>query len=176
VKVNVNSWHYKLANLIGGDVELENQHMSLCSYFWRVVIAGLLSPILLLILVAAVVCLFIYVGFVWVRDTIKPYAIALYETWQDRHPPKKFEFPKTEPSNLLVAWMQAKKARVCPLIEWDRTSLPKRGFWTSWFGPGSEVPKSEAQKRLEEVPPRPEGEGAARDVGPGSVPPGEPAD
>lgn len=139
MKVNVKSWHYRTASQF--DWQISN---SLCTYFWQVVWAAiffwLIAPVLVIVAVAMlffalplaagklILPLFGYVenpskwvevlwctGAGYLFFFLLFMAISGFVYYRERKP-KNVE----RPDSLLVSYIQAKKRKICPVIEFTR--------------------------------------------------------
>ena len=137
MNISKTAWHYKVvANkfcLIDGWWPSQ----SLCIYFWQVILRLVLGLALGLLLVSPLVTIITYVtgtiesspflvqfysfvgfviGMLYLLGALLGIFALLYEgvAWVSRKFPKKHKEPK-EPS-LLLAYIKAKKDRVCPMI------------------------------------------------------------
>ena len=120
MKISKQSWHYRL--LFKLDLKIPN---NLCGYFWKVVRTILICVILSPLLVIAGVGLLVVGGIVWLGDRYGWWKAI--EAWQTRRYLRKVqakedakrkatEAPPKQPS-LFVAWLKAKKQKICPLLE-----------------------------------------------------------
>ena len=137
MNISKTSWHYKVVANTFCSMDRWWPSQSLCIYFWQVILRLVLGLALGLILVSPLVTIITYVtgtiesshvlvqlyasvGFVigtlYLLGLLVFIFVLLYEGvgWVSRKFPKKHKEPK-EPS-LLLAYIKAKKDRVCPMI------------------------------------------------------------
>jgi hypothetical protein len=130
MKINKNSIHYKIASLVCSPKIVPN---SLCLYFWKVVLGlvvilgGIVVVCLVLFLISTVLLQFFF-------EDLEVHALTggfilvmlLGAILSDIRTKRKIEeeylrqenmLPTTKEDNLLVAWIKAKKAKVCPQLE-----------------------------------------------------------
>jgi len=124
MKINKDSWHYKLWRKSFNYSETIPTETDLCRYchrvFWQVV--GIAMIIFTIGVVLALLGLILYKGF-WLNTgtafavtgiaALVIGAIYLYNRWLNGSPK-----PKQEPT-LASSWMQARKENVCPLVEFE---------------------------------------------------------
>lgn len=121
MKINRNSWHYKVYEFGHASEEKVPETTNLCRYFWRCwagVGFGLMILTLLLALTAGACVVLYLLGlatffFPIETGTITAGAVAIYFLRKYRKP--------TEPREpgLLRLYLQAKKEKVCPIIEFE---------------------------------------------------------
>lgn len=129
MKLNTNSWHYKLwDNSFGNDYRPKST--DLCHYchrvFWQIVYYAMLGSMIAAIVVFglyAVTYFLIYQAFCLHTKITLIAAGALivvftmvvsYAYWFSSDTRLK-----AEPNTLLGKWLSAKKQKVCPLVEFD---------------------------------------------------------
>lgn len=123
MKMNRQSWHYRLVQFLPGEAKFQiRDGTNLCRYFWLVMCCVFIKiPALTLISVTALIlspllipCIGIVVLVCWCLDKREKaqqkakLAAGIYP-WED--------FPQ-KPS-LVREWLRAKKEKVCPMIEWE---------------------------------------------------------
>lgn len=135
MKINQNSWHFKLHDKFSSKSHwrfYQGKPVSLCSYFWRTIGLILLSICMMgfFILIAAVL---ISGPFFWLFEGDDRKAVFLVlivemvllcmavgsaiidsDWWQKKRPKVKRD------PGLFRSWLRAKKSKVCPLLELER--------------------------------------------------------
>ena len=94
MKISQQAWHYRYLVLLQANIP-----DNLCAYFWTVAFATIVLPPLVLMMALPVV---VVGGLVFL--------CRLFVMGQERR--------SGRPPTLVVAWLRAKKAKLCPLIEW----------------------------------------------------------
>lgn len=132
-----NSWHFKLASSIftGTMIRAEmSGKISLCSYFWLVVFAGLLNLAAIVGLLIGLTCIFsimVVAPITWlVAGLAGPQAAIAAAIWSGIvisavwpyitrwwHTRKRSEPRTPKQPNILVEYIKAKKSKVCPIME-----------------------------------------------------------
>lgn len=131
-----NSWHFKLASSVFTDTMWDAGYtgrISLCSYFWLVVLAGIVNLAALACLAVAVICgvsimvvapiVWLFTGLaatqagvgaiIWGVLASATFCHYLEKWWKNRNRSK----PAPKQSNILVEYIKAKKSKVCPIME-----------------------------------------------------------
>ena len=93
VQISQRAWHYRY--LVWLQTAAPD---NLCAYFWKVVACTTVLPLALLVMFPAIV---VVVG-----------SRVATDWFIDRR------CGRTRPPSLVAAWLRAKKAKVCPLLEW----------------------------------------------------------
>ena len=102
MKINTNSWHYRLVSLY------DFHPRSLCTYFWTVAAVCALTGVLVLMTIALSPILAVVLG------------IALLSIrWQSN----RSNIPRED--GLVVAYLRARKRKICPLITYVRSEDEK---------------------------------------------------
>jgi len=120
MKIQKDSWHYKLYEKSYSEHRFPASNTNLCKYFWRV----LGGTILLAFQVASVSIVLGAIGFLFYKYTLIMVSVVaviaaivglyvLYTYISDRKHAPGYQEP--EPG-LLRSYLRAKKAKVCPLI------------------------------------------------------------
>ena len=130
MKIKKDSWHYRFIKWTGKDPS-----PNLCNYFWQVVGPPLFVTLIALLLVIAVAGMIFEHG--WSLLWMIPLgllggavliliiaSVALgYETLREKYfGPKPVKEPKPEKEkkpNIFIEWLKAKKAKVCPILEFE---------------------------------------------------------
>ncbi len=141
MKVSTQSWHYRLADSISDSI---NPSKSLCVYFWQVIWGFVLWFILVPIFVVIVGSLLIlgipgiigkltmdffdflpegselvlglwYIGVGYLAFLIMFLLMGVFVYWKEIVQPRKAKVVKED--NLFVAYVKAKKRKICPIIE-----------------------------------------------------------
>lgn len=116
------TWHYRLHRLVWTTFDIEHygplavtrgqranhEPKSLCGYFWSTLLLTILSPIFVGVLALMCTVFFaVYYMFVWPIETI-------------HHKREAARFARGEAArpSVTVAFVKAKKQRVCPTIQW----------------------------------------------------------
>lgn len=135
MKVKTGSWHYKLID------HMDWFHpRSLCSYFWKTVLAMILAPVRAITVIFVVVSMAVVATspfWWWATDIFDWFVMAiivgalevaaliyvLIEVVHERHYDEIQEGTRErkqhkQPS-LLAAWISAKHRKICPFIEFE---------------------------------------------------------
>lgn len=126
MKLKVNSWHYRMWEDSYGPHQRTPDTTDLCRYchrvFWQLM-ARLVIAFILVALAGGVVfglgykCLYQHpLGTLEVLGIMTAIAAAIvfYTRWLDSK-------RASEPTSLLGKWMQARKQKVCPVVEFDES-------------------------------------------------------
>lgn len=117
IKVNRNSWHYKLANIL---FTIGRNDSNLCKYFWEVVISSTISLIIIGLFVSFIYLMIIelesllIVGLSMSFITLPLIAIILLRATGIN---TRIETPKQ--LNLFAEYLKAKKEKICPIIKFE---------------------------------------------------------
>ena len=128
MNINKSSFHYKLAKLASDGAVPNN----LCAYFWLAVFGAFLYFLVILVVIGVAFCL-ASIGLAWWSpDFILPAFIGgalsvacllcfLMMTIEERKTDERWAAMGEEPSpekepNLVIAYLKAKKEKVCPII------------------------------------------------------------
>ena len=137
MNISKTSWHYKVVANTFCFMDYWWPSQSLCIYFWQVILRLVFGLALGLLIVSPLVTILTYVtdtlesshflvqfysflgfvmGMLYLIGALVGIILLLCEgvAWVSRKFPKKHKEPK-EPS-LLIAYIKAKKDRVCPMI------------------------------------------------------------
>lgn len=119
MKIKRTAWHYKISNS-----GRERSNDNLCNYFWRLVGNILAFVGKVMAALALVVCL-VFLGYFIISDPLVLIVVLFFVSsavfpilaiWFMR---KKLEKSLEMPyGNIVIAYIKAKKEKVCPLIEY----------------------------------------------------------
>jgi hypothetical protein len=118
MEIKRSAWHYKISNYYRG----EKSNDSICDYFWRLV-KNVGSFIFKGLVILALIVIAVAFGYMVISD-IPLLIVVLWMTSTCLFPPLTIWFireklgkpPETPYGNIVVAYMKAKKEKVCPLI------------------------------------------------------------
>lgn len=129
MKINKNSWHYRLVRLWSYGKKVN--HKSLCTYFWNVLFCSLFSGLFL-------VCLTVYISLALLPvsyvipielneqlDSLRS-SIFYFELIVLTLTGLVLFFTKTNSGSLLLNFIKAKIDKVCPKIEFYKPRKRKR--------------------------------------------------
>lgn len=141
MKINTDSWHFKLYKEWSSSAfnfELGYKSLSLCKYFWSVVLAVIATILMALMPLVAIGFLawMIWDLIGWWTLMIIPSIVgflglaALIGYIIER---KKYSGPQTKtkeptPDTLVTSYIKAKKQKVCPLLEPDSNITDQNDF------------------------------------------------
>ena len=84
--------------------------ISLCEYFWRVISAITLSPIMLMLVFAGFFVMVIFFAYDWLLERYLKYKNKVNTN---------SDIPKFKPrDNIVVSYFVAKKNKICPRVEY----------------------------------------------------------
>lgn len=118
IKVNRKSWHFRLTDLWFS--YLGKSDSNLCKYFWEVVLSVFIS----LFVVGAVVGFITIVVIHWQETFLVGLAtcfiwVPLVAIFYLRQTGIKTQIENPERINLLSEYLQAKKEKICPIVEFE---------------------------------------------------------
>ncbi len=116
MKIKRNSWHYKISNWGSWGGRNDN----LCLYFWRLVLKVLFVVVCICAISGFIylLCIDFYFRFAWVVVLYFLFSVgvSVLAVWFTRTQLGKS--PEIPGSNILIEYLKAKKAKICPLIEY----------------------------------------------------------
>lgn len=133
--IDRNSRLYRWAYLFTDEWRRPKEHVNLCPFFWRVVLISPLACIFTGLLIAIFGLPILFITYVW-----EPYVRVPYLNWsfarkERKHQKRMAEFearwnavPQQKSTSFIdicLAWLSAKKAKVCPRIALTGGSSPE---------------------------------------------------
>lgn len=108
MKINTNSWHYKLLRKTG----CNKMPKDLCGYFWALVGRAVVGLVGLALLCALCMLIFITIA---TKGLILLFAVGIASLIAGI----VFFITELEDSdNLFFSWLRARKQKICPIIEY----------------------------------------------------------
>lgn len=126
MKLSKQSWHYRLVQWLPGEARYDLERASLCRYFWLVMFCLFVKlPLLTLVSPLICICIVVAAAFFWSaekwqkrqRRLKREAGLNEWAPWPAKEKPYRESKPR-KPS-LIMAWLKAKKDKVCPIIDWE---------------------------------------------------------
>jgi len=117
MKIKRSSWHYKISNF---GTAYESEHDSLCWYFWRAVAKTIFIFTVTIWLSTTLFFYFTSPQFISTTIMILFMISCIIVPSLAIHYLRKLlgKSPEIPGSNILIEYLKAKKAKICPLIEY----------------------------------------------------------